>query len=242
MTRILDRVAMKATDLWVGFAGKTVLNKVSLELPISKTLVILGPGGSGKTTLLRTLLGQLEGEPLVLGDLEVQPKTVVYCRQKPTFARLTLDGLLRETLRALPGGGRDGDLDLGAIWGAESPVCAWLEERASVPLDQANWEHRQLASTTVALAVAEVEDALLVFDEPTADLTAEAAEWVTRRLEARRARGMGLVVTHDLQVARRIADEALLLVEGQVIEHAETETFFERPQYPRTDYFVRMGS
>jgi ABC-type phosphate transport system ATPase subunit len=66
--------------------------------------------------------------------------------------------------------------------------------------------------------------------------------WIAARLESERPRGARLVVTHDLGLARRIADEAALLVEGRIVECAEIVTFFENPGQARTREFTRLGS
>jgi tungstate transport system ATP-binding protein len=82
---------------------------------------------------------------------------------------------------------------------------------------------------------------VLLLDEPTANLdpyNVGLIEEIVRRLN--REQGTTLVlVTHNVFQARRLADRVALLLEGQVIEEADVETFFQSPSDPRTGAFVR---
>ena len=51
-----------------------------------------------------------------------------------------------------------------------------------------------------------------------------------------------VLATHNLRLARAVADECLLLIQGSMVETADTESLFDRPTHPRTLHYVRMGS
>jgi tungstate transport system ATP-binding protein len=94
----------------------------------------------------------------------------------------------------------------------------------------------------VALARALViEPRVLLLDEPTANLdphNVSLIEDIVR--EQNRARGVTVVVvTHNVFQARRLADRVGLMLNGQLVELADTPTFFESPRDPRTAAFVR---
>jgi tungstate transport system ATP-binding protein len=94
----------------------------------------------------------------------------------------------------------------------------------------------------VALARAIVlQPAVLLLDEPTANLdpyNAGLIEQIIRQLNEERRMSM-VLVTHNVFQARRLASRAVLMLDGQVIEVAETERFFSQPVDARTLAFVR---
>ena len=78
--------------------------------------------------------------------------------------------------------------------------------------------------------------ALLIADEPTSALDATVqAELLTLLDRLRHEAGAALIiVSHDLAVVRRVADEVLVLYGGRVVEHGATAVTFSRPQHPYT--------
>jgi tungstate transport system ATP-binding protein len=95
----------------------------------------------------------------------------------------------------------------------------------------------QLVALARALAV---EPAVLLLDEPTAHLDPATVAMVENLVQQERKRlGMTVIwATHNLFQARRMACRVALLLNGQLIEVAETKTFFERANHPRTADFV----
>jgi tungstate transport system ATP-binding protein len=94
----------------------------------------------------------------------------------------------------------------------------------------------------VALARALVtEPEVLLLDEPTANLDPANVQVIERAIaETHRQRGATIVlVTHNLFQARRLAQRVALLLDGRIVEVADTATFFEHPHDPRTAAFVR---
>jgi tungstate transport system ATP-binding protein len=94
----------------------------------------------------------------------------------------------------------------------------------------------------VALARAMVlEPDVLLLDEPTANLdpyNVGLIEDIVRTLNEEQGTTL-VVVTHNVFQARRLADRVALLLEGQIVERAGVEDFFESPRDPRTAAFVR---
>jgi tungstate transport system ATP-binding protein len=124
-------------------------------------------------------------------------------------------------------------------------------QRIEAALVQVGLQHlaRQHARTLsggeaqrVALARAIVlQPDVLLLDEPTANLdpyNVGLIEQITGSLNREQGTTM-VLVTHNVFQARRLAHRIALLLEGQVIEVSDTETFFESPRDPRTRAFVR---
>ena len=80
---------------------------------------------------------------------------------------------------------------------------------------------------------------VVLFDEPTASLDPEMVGDVLQTMETLAAEGMTmLIVTHEMSFARRVADRAIFMDQGQIVEAAAPDDFFERPQSPRLRSFL----
>jgi ABC-type polar amino acid transport system ATPase subunit len=80
---------------------------------------------------------------------------------------------------------------------------------------------------------------LILFDEPTASLDPEMVNEVLQTMETLASEGMTMiVVTHEMGFARRVADRVIFMDQGQIIETASPDDFFDRPQSPRLRSFL----
>jgi len=93
----------------------------------------------------------------------------------------------------------------------------------------------------IALALARQPD-YLIADEPTTDLDLTSQAQILDLLDAlRRRRGLGvLLVTHDLSVAARMADDVAVMVGGSIVEHQPAATLFQAPRDPRTRSLLQI--
>jgi tungstate transport system ATP-binding protein len=93
----------------------------------------------------------------------------------------------------------------------------------------------------LALARAMITQPQVLFlDEPTAALDGRATREVEAILRAARASGTQLILsTHDMGQARRLADEVLFLLHGQVTEHSPARAFFDAPKTAQARAFLR---
>ncbi|MEO8924004.1 MAG: ATP-binding cassette domain-containing protein, partial [Caldimonas sp.] len=82
---------------------------------------------------------------------------------------------------------------------------------------------------------------VVLFDEPTASLDPEMVSEVLQTMESLARDGMTmLIVTHEMGFARRVADRAIFMDQAQIIETAPPDDFFDRPQSPRLQSFLRQ--
>jgi ABC-type polar amino acid transport system ATPase subunit len=84
-----------------------------------------------------------------------------------------------------------------------------------------------------------LDPAVMLFDEPTSALDPEMVQEVLDTMSDLAARGMTMLcVTHEMGFARRVADRVVFMDEGQIVEDAPPEAFFDRPEHPRTRAFL----
>jgi len=225
------------------YEGRRVLQVDHLKIERGEVLALVGPSGAGKSTLLR-LLNFLE--PPTTGRIRFldaefgagQPMPLSHRRRVTTVFQRPI--LLNRSVQANVGYGLN-------LRGRRDTRGAIVD----AALEQVSLQHlaRQRARTLsggeaqrVALARAIVlRPDVLLLDEPTANLdpyNVGLIEEIVTRLN--REQGTTLVlVTHNVFQAKRLADRVALMLEGQIVELAGAEAFFESPQDPRTGAFVR---
>ena len=205
-------------DLVVRYGGRTVLDRVSIEVHRREVVSVIGPNGAGKTTAVRALLGLIRPDA---GVVERAPGVMVgYVPQ-----RIEAEALLPLTARRfLAMAGRHARANAGAV----------LEEvGAEAVID------RQLSSLSggefrrVLLARALLRDPdLLVLDEPIqqVDFSGQMAmHQLIGRLRDRRGCGV-LIVSHDLHLVLGATDR-VVCINGHVCCAGEPEAVSRHPEY-----------
>ncbi|MCR4407451.1 MAG: phosphate ABC transporter ATP-binding protein [Anaerolineae bacterium] len=224
------------------YNGRCVLRVDHLQIHRGEVFSVVGPSGAGKSTLLR-LLNFLE--PPTSGyirflDAEFGPdrpmplelrRRVTTVFQRPILLSRSVWANVNYGLRLR--GQRDSAPQVKAV--LEQVGLAGLAGQPARTLS--GGEAQRVA---LARAIALQPDVLLL-DEPTANLdpyNVGMIEDIVRRLN--RERGTTVVlVTHNVFQARRLAHRVALLLEGQIIEIADVDTFFQSPRDRRTSAFVR---
>lgn len=224
------------------YDDRRVLQVDSLKVRRGEIFGLVGPSGAGKSTLLR-LLNFLEspstGRVRFL-DVEFgasQPMPLAYRRRVTTVFQRPV--LLNRSVRS------------NVSYGLRLRGQRNADHQVEAALEQVGLQHlmRQRARTLsggeaqrVALARAIVlQPDVLLLDEPTANLdpyNIGLIEGIVKALN--KGKGMTVVlVTHNIFQAKRLAHRVAFLLEGQVVEVADVERFFNAPKDPRTAAFVR---
>jgi general L-amino acid transport system ATP-binding protein len=241
-----DTVArMQGINKWYG--SFHALRDVDLQVTSGERIVICGPSGSGKSTLVRTvnLL-----EPFQQGHLHVCGVDVG-ANEITRAARLAVNrcvGMVFQQFNLFPHMTVMQNLTVGPVWGsgvgrkeAEELANHYLH-RVGL-MDQARKHPAQLSGgqqQRVAIARALcTRPRLVLFDEPTASLDPEMVNEVLQTMESLAHEGMTMiVVTHEMGFARRVADRVVFMDQGQIIETAPPDDFFDRPRSARLRSFL----
>jgi len=243
---------IEVRDLHKSYGPNEVLKGVDFTAQQGQVKALLGPSGSGKSTMLR-LINLLEhadsGEIRFEGRrLGVVPDTSRRAKERMLAAQRSEIGMVFQRFNLFPHltAVRNVMLRLQALPGV---TRAEAEERSVRMLTRVGLGHRLHAYPSelsggqqqrVAIARALVlSPKVMLFDEPTSALDPELVHEVLDVMEELAAEGMTMiVVTHETQFARKVADEVLFFDGGVIIEQAEPERFFTQPEHARTRRFL----
>ena len=223
-------------DLRAGYGDREVLHSISCTLRGNRTTVIVGPGGSGKTTLLEAIIRTGREGFWLSGTIDGAPEQVGFLAQKAEAP----DESLATLLGRWPHSASDPEGWVRDFWrrGAE-PAGEALVALLDTPVAALSRVLQRLAQLTV---VASNPASVLLIDEPDRGAGERARAWMTSKLAAMRGQRTVILVTHHLGLARQASDDAIFLLDGDIIEAGATSSMFSRPQHPRTRDLLTYGS
>lgn len=241
---------IKVRHLVKEFAGKKVLDDISVEFPSGKTTVILGPSGSGKTTLLRCLnllevptTGQISFDEVIYDFSKTKPLTT-----EQILALRRKSGLVFQSFNLFPHKTAEQNVMEGPVIVKKLPKVQALEQAQALLAKVGLSEHvkkypHQLSGgqkqrVAIARALA-MQPEVLLFDEPTSALDPELEFEVLKVIQSlSHERNTMIIVTHNLDFARQIADQIVFVAAGKIVEVADSQTFFNHPKETRTQEFL----
>ncbi len=229
------------------FGDLKVLDGVDLKVEKGDVIAILGPSGSGKTTLLRCMnflehadAGTMvfDGEHIDLNS--VRKKDMLRLRKKTAFVFQNYNLFRNKT--ALQ------NVTEGLIVARKMPkneaeeIGRKMLKKVGM-LDRADHYPHQLSGgqqQRVAIARALATDPeIIYFDEPTSALDPELIGEVLSVMRQLAKEGMTMVVvTHEMNFAKNVANKVIFMEQGQVVEEGSAQAFFEIPKEERTKEFL----
>lgn len=241
----MSEALLSANKIVKKFGDKQVLSAIDLTIQPGEVVAILGPSGSGKSTLLRCLNGL---ETITSGEIFFKNKQLQLTEKNWQKVRPEI-GMVFQSYDLFPNKTVLENLKVGPIKvqnrkaaEVETEALEWL---ARVGLkDRANDYPRQLSGgqkQRVAIVRSLVMNpSLMLFDEVTASLDPENVREVLEViLELAETDKTLLIVTHEMAFAKQVSDRIIFMADGEIVEEAATETFFENPQTERAMTFLR---
>ncbi|MBA3038772.1 amino acid ABC transporter ATP-binding protein (plasmid) [Nitratireductor rhodophyticola] len=228
-----------------------VLKGIDLEIARGEVVAVIGRSGSGKTTMLRCLNGLEEAQvgTIRLGEHTINC-TVPLSRQQGELRALRLRaGFVFQNFNLFPHRTALENVIEGLVIvkgmakkEAEARGMALLERvglaaRAAAYPSQMSGGQQQRAAIARALAM---EPEVILFDEPTSALDPELVGEVLDviRSLAQEHRTM-VIVTHEMNFARDVADRTIFMDQGVVVEQAPSKELFAQPREEATRHFLR---
>ena len=239
-----DTVLLQISGLQKSFGAETVLDGIDLSVHKGEVVVVLGPSGCGKSTLLRCING-LEtpeaGEITLDGEsVAADSRTLIQMRQRI--------GMVFQSYDLFPHKNILDNVTLAPVKVQKRPkmeaeaeaeqllrrVGLW-EKRDAFPRQLSGGQKQRVAIVRALCMHPEV----MLFDEVTAALDPEMVREVLDVMLELAEQGMTMViVTHEMQFARAIADRVVFLEHGKIVEEAPPAAFFTAPKTQRAREFL----
>jgi len=241
-----NEILLEIRHLRKSYETDDVLSNISLDIHKGEVVVIIGPSGCGKSTLLRCING-LEtiqsGEILLGGQVitdgktkwsEIRQKIGIVFQSYDLFPHMTV--LNNIVLGPIKVQGRKKD--------EATRASEKLLERIGL-LDKKDIYPRQLSGgqkQRVAIVRALImQPEIMLFDEVTAALDPEMVrEVLDVMLELARSGMTMVIVTHEMQFAKAVADRVIFMDSGEIVESAPPNEFFTRPKTDRARRFLNI--
>ena len=240
-----ETIQLQVSGLVKRFGDETVLDGIDLSVRKGEVVVVLGPSGCGKSTLLRCMNGLeksdegtilLDGEAVTSGG-----KKITRLRQKIGMVfqsynlfphKNILDNIMLAPMKVQKRSRAEAERDAEKLL---KRVGLW-EKRKAYPRELSGGQKQRVAIIRALCMNPEV----MLFDEVTAALDPEMVREVLDVMLELAEQGMTMViVTHEMQFARAIADRILFLDGGKIVEESDPESFFTMPRTDRAKEFLR---
>ncbi|HIY58865.1 MAG TPA: amino acid ABC transporter ATP-binding protein [Candidatus Tetragenococcus pullicola] len=221
------------------------LKDINLSFEKGEVVVVIGPSGSGKSTLLRTINGL---ETISSGNLLINGKDIRSKETKLTEVRKNI-GMVFQHFNLYPNKTVVENITLAPIKVLKKDereavnlaerlldTVGMLDKKDSYPSQLSGGQQQRVA---IARGLA-MQPEMLLFDEPTSALDPEMIGDVLNVMKRIANEGMSMiVVTHEMNFAREVADRVIFMAEGQVLEDSrDVNTFFEKPEDERAKQFI----
>lgn len=239
-----DNTAIRIEHMSKHYGNFVALNDINLTVEKGERIVVCGPSGSGKSTLIRCI-NRLEehqsGTITVLGtelndDLsnidEIRREVGMVFQHFNLFPHMTVlencmlaPMLVRKVSRSE----------------AEATALKYLE-KVKIPEQAEKFPGQLSGGQQQRVAIARslcMQPDILLFDEPTSALDPEMIAEVLDVMTSLAREGMTMIcVTHEMGFAKQVADRVIFMADGEIVEEADPETFFNSPTSDRTKQFL----
>jgi len=229
------------------FGNNQVLKNVSVNIPSGKTTVIIGNSGSGKSTLLRSINGLVQidtGEIVYQGKKIVSKKDFIELRKEVSmvfqnfnlFSNMNVSNNISYPLKA------HYDYSKKEISEKVDYLLDKIQLTDKIDSYPRNLSGGQKQRVAIARALA-VNPKAILFDEPTSALDPLMVKEVLDLIKALKNEGLtSLIVTHEMNFAKEVADEVIFMKDGIIIEQGNSKTLFESPKTKELKTFINKIS
>ena len=245
---------VRVSNVWKNRGANVVLKGIDLAAHQGQVVCLLGPSGAGKSTLLRCInaiempdRGAVYVDGVLIGcrrhgDTFVRLSEAQVSRQRADIGMVfqnfnlfphmaVLENIIDAPMRV-----RGERRDAATERAHELLARVGLKEKASSYPRHLSGGQQQRVAIARALAM---QPKLMLFDEPTSALDPHLTDEVLDVIKALARSGMTMiVVTHEIEFARQLADIAVLMVDGQIVETGPAGQTLSNPQHPETRKFL----
>jgi len=246
--------SIETKDLCLYYGDFQALNNVTVNISNGKITGLIGPSGCGKTTLLRCFnrVNERYGNVTTTGEIRILSKNIydndvslinlrksvgmVFQRPNPlpisVYENVVFGLRIHSKRKEL----KKAQLD-DAVEKALREVYLWDDLKDQL---QTKGTHLQLEPQQ-KLCIARLlplKPEIILMDEPCSALDTEATQAVEELMYSLTGKYTIVIVTHNMAQARRVSDECIFMLLGELVEHTRTEDMFLNPKHKKTEDYI----
>ncbi|MBQ4040634.1 MAG: amino acid ABC transporter ATP-binding protein [Oscillospiraceae bacterium] len=247
MTVRSDNIKIHVSHLQKSFGELEVLKDISTDIYEGEVVVILGPSGSGKSTFLRCLnrLEEFQSGEVVVDGYNMADKKIDINKVRENIGMVFQHFNLFNNLNVLknlmlaPVDLKKADKETAKKQALAMLENVGLSDKAEAYPHQLSGGQKQRVAIARALCM---NPDIMLFDEPTSALDPEMVGEVLQVIRQLAAEGMTMViVSHEIGFAREVADRAIFMDGGYIVEEGTPEEVILHPKEPRAiDFFNKV--
>ncbi len=230
--------------LYKDYGNGPILKGISLDISKGEVVVVIGPSGCGKSTLLRCMNGL---EPIQSGEIlldgnaitgkktkwsEIRQKIGMVFQSYDLFPHMTvIDNILLGPLKAQKRNRAEAEKEAEVLLDR----IGLLDKKNSYPRQLSGGQKQRVAIVRALMMKPEI----MLFDEVTAALDPEMVrEVLDVMLELAKNGSTMVIVTHEMEFAKAVADRVVFLDRGEIVEMDSPQEFFTAPKTERAQKFL----
>ncbi len=242
---------IQVNKLKLYYGQSLALKKVSLDVQANSVVALIGPSGCGKSTFLKTLNRmndlvsgvRIEGDILLDGENIFHPSVdvvmlrkrvgMVFQRPNPFPMSIYENIAYGPRIHGINDKARLDELVERSLKGA----ALWEEVKDRLDQSAMGMSGGQQQRLCIARLLA-VEPEVLLMDEPCSALDPISTMKIEELVTELKAKYTIVMVTHNMQQAARVSDYTAFFLNGELVEHEQTDAIFTRPQDKRTEDYI----
>ncbi len=240
--------SIEIENVSISYNGTKVVKNLTLSIPPAKVTAIIGPSGCGKTTLLRSInrLSEVTDGCKVEGKILLDGQDIY--RMDPVLLRRKI-GMVFQKPNPFPKSVRD-----NVLYGVKATkINADHQDVVKINLEKAalwNEVKDRLHENAFSLSIGQqqrlclarclaVSPDVILMDEPASSLDPLSTSRIESSILSMKGEFTVVIVTHNMQQARRVADYTIFMYLGELVECGETQILFENPKREETREYLQ---
>ena len=246
--------SIETKDLCLYYGDFQALNNVTVNISNGKITGLIGPSGCGKTTLLRCFnrVNERYGNVTTTGEIRILSKNIydndvslinlrksvgmVFQRPNPlpisVYENVVFGLRIHSKRKEL----KKAQLD-DAVEKALREVYLWDDLKDQLQTKGTHLQLEQQQKLCIARLLP-LKPEIILMDEPCSALDTEATQAVEELMYSLTGKYTIVIVTHNMAQARRVSDECIFMLLGELVEHTRTEDMFLNPKHKKTEDYI----